>query len=129
MLLVILYAKNLPYKQVILILIAYSLVDSILFGGLGPWTVTVGIGWLLVSLFYRVFPIESETEIVLCLPVAIVLWATPNTLYSVFLLDIPIQVYLVADAPFLIVMLASSGFSVVWLYQKLKEILILGSEN
>lgn len=111
------------FATIPLVIVSYSVIDSLLLGGFGPWTLTVMSGWLMVAIIYRLFKTENIYAMALLSIPAVFIWATPNMLYSHFVFETPLWVYFMADLPFNIVLITSSSISIILLYERLRRLL------
>lgn len=127
MLLVVLATFLFKFREVILITTVYVLVDNLLYGGLTLYTIPMLLAWyaVIVTLiaFDRMFEVRAGGQKLSVLSILLsVIYALPFMAMTVYLYDINLWAYIVADIPFWILMGFSSYVSLDLLYKPLMRL-------
>ena len=119
MLLMFLYVRNYKFSDVLIIITVYVVIDNMMYGGLGMYTIPMLVGWFVVAFTLRCWRSSCEvttlallsilTSILYAIPFAIMNWILYGTIYA----------YIIADIPFVIVMCVSSYLSIILLYERI----------
>jgi energy-coupling factor transport system substrate-specific component len=122
---IILYTKTLGFKKTFVIVTIYFILDAIIYGGLLlAYIPFMYIGWMIIPIsLSTVFrKIDSSFGLALLSILFALLYSWIFIIPSVFIFNIPFLGYLIADIPFEILLVSSSYFSVLFLYEPLKKL-------
>lgn len=128
MLLVVLLASLFKWHEAIVVSTVYVLLDNLFFGGFGIYTIPMLLSWYGVIVAVKLLKPDgnSSKKIALFSILFSVWYAIPFMMFSIFLYDLNLISYIVADIPFWILMGMSSYISIDLLYAKLYRFLLEG---
>lgn len=126
-LLLIVFSSVFSFKEMMILIIGYVLLDSMYMGGLNPFYMTpMLLGWMLIPIAYHTVLRKTTNEVLLSVFAFIF-----GILYG--LIFIPFQViqygvttlwpYLVNDIPFQLIMAFTGTITVLWMYKPLHKLL------
>lgn len=122
--LLILYTKVLGFRQTLVIIIIYTLLDSLYMASLSlsfyPFMV---LGWSFIPLLFSTVFKKCENSLLLALGAILVsfLYSWTYVLPNWLFLAIDLKAYLIADLPFELLLASSSFLTTLWLYSPLKK--------
>lgn len=125
-LLIVLYTKMLGFKKTSLIIIVHVTAINLLspFGPVVPTLIpAMFIAWMLIPIFLTTIFRKVESAIWLSIFGLIYgfVYGWVYIPFTVYLLDVPFEAYLLMDLPFEIIMGISNMISILWLYDPLKK--------
>lgn len=121
-LLIILFVSHFTYKESLVMLFVYVVLDSLWMGALNPFImIPMYLGWALIPTFYHTLLRKTNNPTILA-------WfgLMMGSLYGLVFLPFAViqtgvsaQVYLLADLPFQLIMGVSNFVTIYWLYEPL----------
>ncbi len=126
-LLIILFTSVYTFKESMMMITAYVLLDSLFMGGFNLfYMVPMVLAWYLIPLSYHTFLRKTKSELKLAL-FAIMFGFVYGWMFIPFnMLQTGINnfiPYLIADIPFELIMATTGFLTVFWLYQPLYKVL------
>lgn len=125
--LIIVFVSVFSFKESIILITGYVLLDSLYMGGLNPfYLVPMMIAWYIIPISYHTFLRRTTNEIKLAL-FAFVFGFVYGWVFIPFrMLQLGIDElwpYIVADLPFEIIMATTGLLTVLWIYKPLYNIM------
>lgn len=121
MLLMFILAKSFRWYEALLVVISYSVIDSMIYGGVSLFTLAMIIGWasvvLLIGSFKRL-SLPGKLLAKLSLFTSF-MYTVPFLILSAFLFQIDMIEYLIADFPFTLGIALSSYLTIDLFYDKI----------
>ncbi len=126
-LLILLFSSVFTWKESVIMILVYVLLDSLYMGAMNPFTIApLVIGWMLIPISYHTILKRTENEIVLAMFAFVFgfvfgwIFIPFNMIQTGITNPIP---YLIADIPFEVIMACCGFLSVAYAYQPLKRAL------
>ena len=123
MLLIILLSTQFRLLEALLVTTVYVLIDNLIFGGFGFYTIPMLVGWFGVIIMTKLIQKAKTINLALASLLFSVWYSIPFMLMTVYLYQVNAWQYLVADFPFMITLGLSSYFTITLLYDRLKSVL------
>lgn len=124
-LLIFIYSRNFQFKDMLVLLFCYVLIDNLLYGGLNPlFTVSMFIAWLLLVIYLRLTSKQEQSELKLAITGCIFgfIYGWIFALANIIVLDLrDVWGYFLADLPFEIIFAVTSFVTIYWLYKPLNQ--------
>ena len=126
-LLLILFSSVYTFKESVIMVLVYVLLDSLYMGAMSPFTVIpLLMAWLLIPISYHTVLRKTKNEYILAV-FALVFGFIYGWMFIPFHMiqtgiTNPIP-YLLSDLPFELIMAGTGFMTVIWAYQPLKNIL------
>jgi hypothetical protein len=124
-LLIVLYSKNYSFKEMVVLLVCYVLIDNLV---IGPFRVENVIAmlfsWMLLMIMLKtVFrKVENELSLAIIGGVFGFIYCWGFVLVNLFILDSQALVeYIIADIPFELIFVASNFITIYWLFKPLNK--------
>jgi len=126
-LLIILFTSVYTFKESIIMITAYVLLDSLFMGGFNVfYMVPMLLAWYLIPLSYHTLLRKTKSELKLALFALIFgfIYGWMFIPFNMIQTGIPNFVpYLIADIPFELIMATTGFLTVLWIYQPLYKVL------
>lgn len=123
-LLIILFSSVFTFKESVIMILVYVLLDSLYMGAMSPFTMMpLVIGWMLIPICYNTILKRTENEYVLALFALVFgfvfgwVFIPFNMIQTGIMNPVP---YIIADIPFEALMAACGFLTVVYAYKPLK---------
>jgi|LGVE01.1.fsa_nt_gb hypothetical protein len=112
--LMVLFIKNNNMSDSLLLIICYTLIMGVIYG-FTLFTIITFISWSLILL--HKYKLNIYTIVIISI---LQMWVyAPLTMY---LYDIPLSVYIIADTPFTIVYMSCNVLLYIWIYDRLDNV-------
>lgn len=121
-LLIVLFFNLFGFKATVLIIIVHVFLDNLWMQSLSViYTPAMFLGWLSLPLILLIVP--RKNEIILSIVGALhgIIYSLFFVIAQVFITQVDIKAYLIADIPFVIILSISNFVTILWLYQPLSN--------
>ena len=125
-LLMVLYAKTFGFVRTGMIITVYLLLDAIFMASLNPiWTTGQWIAWMTIPLLVCTVFKKTEDSLKLAFAGALgaFLYCWVMILPTMWVLHVPLGLYLIKDIPFELLLAASSFLGILLLYEPMRKLL------
>jgi len=125
-LLIVLFASVFTFKESLMMIFAYVILDNLYMGTFNPLFMTpMFLGWSMIPFLYHTLLKETTNEIKLAIFGVFfsVLYGMAFVPFNMLQTGIHNVIpYIIADLPFMLIMAVSNFFTILWLYQPLYKV-------
>lgn len=121
-LLIVVYVVNHKYKQSLVMIIAYVILDNLAYG-FSIFMLPMFLGWMFIPTVYAFIRPTNEYQHAALGILFGLIYSWMFIPLSVVMYGIPFKAYIIADIPFEIILCTSNVVTILWLYKPIEKIL------